>query len=150
MATVFLGRGLLVCLAVVSLAGGGCSRRRGPVLPKTYPVTGIVSFAGKPLPGATVMFNPVAGDGYGSIALTDAAGRYKLTTFKPADGVVPGDYKVAITKMELGDSGSDSPAAVAPDPRNLLPARYANDATSGLKATVEAKPDNTFDFSLDR
>lgn len=135
-------------LALVLLVVGGCSRDRRPPLPKTFPVTGIVSFDGKPLSGATVMFNPTAGDGHGSIALTDATGRYKLTTFKPGDGVVPGDYKVAITKIELGGSRSDSPTAVAPDPKNVLPAKYADDSTSGITAIVEAKPDNVFDFAL--
>lgn len=143
------GRGAaLAIVAMVVVVAGGCSRVRRPPLPQTFPVTGIVSFAGKPLPSATVMFNPVAGDGHGSIALTDATGRYRLTTFTPGDGVVPGDYRVAITKIELGGTASDSPAAVAPDPKNVLPAKYADHSTSGLTATVESKPDNTFDFAL--
>lgn len=148
MTTVSRRCSVVAVLIHISLMAGGCSRSRRPELPETFPVTGVVSIEGKPLPGATVMFNPAGGNGHGSIALTDASGRYKLTTFKPGDGVVPGDYKVAITKIELGGSGSDSPVAVAPDPKNVLSAKYADDSTSGLTATVEAKPDNTFDFVL--
>lgn len=148
MTTVSHRCGAAALLVLVALGVGGCSRDRRPPLPKTFPVTGVVSFDGKPLSGATVMFNPAAGNGHGSIALTDATGRYKLTTFKPGDGVVPGDYKVAITKIELGGSASDSPTAVAPDPKNVLPTKYADDSTSGITATVEPKPDNTFDFAL--
>lgn len=140
-------RGSVTALLLI-VVGVGCARGRRPELPKTYPVTGVVSSEGKPVPGATVMFNPAAG-GHGAIAVTDPAGRYKLTTFKPGDGVVPGDYKVAITKTVLGGAAdANSPMAVAPDPRNVLPAKYADDSTSGFTATVEAKPDNTFDFAL--
>lgn len=137
-------------LAITLVLAGGCSRARRPELPQTFPVSGKVLLDGKPLAGATVMFNPEGGSGHGSIALTDAQGVYKLMTFVPGDGVVPGNYKVAITKIELGTSSSDSPAAVAPDPKNILPAKYADDTTSELRATVEAKPDNAFDFTLSR
>jgi hypothetical protein len=141
---------LAVIVALLLAVDVGCSRSRRPELPKTYPVTGIVSFDSKPLPGATVMFNPAAGGGHGAIAVTDPTGRYKLTTFAPADGVVPGDYKVAITKTVIGGTEPDTPASVAPDPKNVLPAKYADDSTSGFKATVEATPDNTFDFALSK
>lgn len=94
------------------------------------------------------MFNPAVGAGHGAIAVADATGRYTLTTFAPGDGVVPGDYKVAITKTVIGGGEADTPVAVAPDPKNVLPAKYADDSTSGFTATVEAKPDNTFDFAL--
>jgi hypothetical protein len=132
----------------LGVAGTACSRGRRPDLPKTFSVTGIVSFEGKPMAGATVMFNPVGGGGHGSIALTDTTGRYRLMTFVPGDGVVPGEYKVAITKVELGGDVGDSPAALAPEPKNIFPSRYADDSTSGFTAAVEAKPDNTFDFAL--
>lgn len=139
---------LSMAVLVVSSVGLGCTRARGPQLPRTFPVTGVVTFDEKPLASATVMFNPLDGQGHGSIALTDDAGRYKLTTFKPGDGVVPGDYRVAITKIVYPGSANESPLTASADPRNILPIRYANDLTSGLTATVEAKPDNTFDFAL--
>jgi hypothetical protein len=138
----------MVSLVLVVTVAGGCGRGRRPELPETFPVTGMVSLDGKPVAGASVMFNPKGGQGHGSVAVSDASGRYKLTTFSPGDGVVPGEYKVAITKTVLEKSESDSPMAGSGDPKNVLPTRYADDSTSGFKATVEAKPDNTFDFAL--
>lgn len=135
-------------LSMLALCLGACSKTPRLKLPKTYPVVGSVTCDGQPVAGASVMFNSIENGGYGSVAVTDTNGRYKLMTFSPGDGVVPGDYKVAITKLVLEGSGGDSPMASSGDPKNLLPTKYADDSASGLKATVEAKPDNVFDFAL--
>ncbi len=136
------------CIFLVLVCPTGCSRGPRAKRPQTYPVRGTVTFDGKPLEQATVMFNPVAA-GNGAIAVTNRSGEYALTTFVPDDGAVPGEYKVAITKVVLGNA-SESPMAVPPDPKNVLAPRYGNSDTSGFRATVEAKPDNTFDFSLEK
>jgi hypothetical protein len=140
----------IVLFIVLAVAFAGCSGNRRPKLPTTFPVTGVVTLEGKPVAGASVMFNATVGGGYGAVAVTDAAGRYVVTTFVPGDGVVPGDYSVAIKKMVLATSGDESPMAGSGDPKNVLPAKYADDSTSGFKATVEATPANTFDFALSK
>ena len=78
----------LFFFAAVSLAG--CSNAT------TSPVEGLVTFDGKPLAGAAVVFVP-QGAGRDATGQTDAAGRFEMSTFEPGDGVLPGTYKVTIT-----------------------------------------------------
>jgi hypothetical protein len=84
---------MLVWAAAV---GGGC----GPSRPARIPITGLVTFDGEPLAGASVTLVPVAG-GRPATGATDAAGRFSLTTFGGQDGVIPGGYDAAVTKLEL-------------------------------------------------
>ena len=103
----------------------------------------------EPLAGATVMFNPVASGGSGAIALTDEQGHYKLTTFDSGDGAVAGEYRVAFVKtIYPKQEGVDPMVAMSGDPKNVLPVKFADSATSGFTATVVEGPDNTFDFAL--
>lgn len=147
----------------------GCSR--GPARPKTYPVSGTVTLNGQPVEGASVIFVPkdmAAGVGAQATSPgpqvatgeTDAQGRYVLGTFAKGDGAIPGDYLVKVFKFPkaagatAGTSGGEEEyqppeedAPPPPAPKNLLPERYANEQTSGLSFTVEAKS-NTFDIAL--
>lgn len=130
----------------------GCMRQRVK-RPKTYPVTGVVTMAGQPLADATVMFDPVDGDGSGAIAVTDAEGRYKLTTFEAGDGARPGEYRIAFLKTILPGGkveGPDGMAVVSGDPKNVLPPKLGDSAKSGFTATVLEGPGNTFDFAVDK
>lgn len=155
--------GALACLALLV----GCSK--GPARPKTYPVTGTVTLNGQPVEGATVVFVPKAATQSGQAAgqqgpqvatgETDAQGHYQLGTFAKGDGAVPGEYLVKVFKYPKpatptgpggGDENYQPPEENAPPPappKNLLPDKYANEQTSGLSFTVEAKP-NTFDIQL--
>src|SRR5688572_7259469 len=91
-----LGFALLPPLALLA----GCGSGSGPT---TVIVTGTVTMDGKPLAGANVVFHPLDGaeTALASQAVTDAEGRFELTThagggkFKP--GASPGSYIVAIT-----------------------------------------------------
>ncbi|MGQ9506150.1 MAG: carboxypeptidase-like regulatory domain-containing protein [Thermogutta sp.] len=148
----------------------GCAR--GPAKPKTYSVTGTVTLNGQPVEGATVVFVPKAAvqaapgqatESGPRVATgeTDAQGRYQLSTFSKGDGAVPGEYLVKVFKYPkqqnpVGTPGGaekeeyQPPAENVPPPatpRNLLPERYANENTSGLSFTVEAKA-NVFDIQL--
>lgn len=103
---------------------------------------------------------------------TQHSGTYKLTTFAAGDGAVPGEYKVAVTKLErtaasagaAGSAGGLASGDLAADyeapkevegaaepstPKSQLPAKYANAETSGLTATVSEGPNN-IDFDLTR
>jgi hypothetical protein len=142
---------VLVCIVAASIVtAGGCSKRRVN-RPQTFPVKGVVTMGGEPLAGATVMFNPVASGGSGAIALTDDQGRYKLTTFDSGDGAVAGEYRVAFVKTIFPkQEGVDPMVAMSGDPKNVLPLKLADSEKSGFKATVAERPDNTFDFSLDK
>ena len=142
---------MLVGTLVVSL---GCGPS-GPPRPKTYPVTGVVTYNGQPVAGANLNFQLTDGSGY-AMAITDDAGRYSLMTFDTNDGAVPGEYVVGITKYDQAvvvDDMSDDDY-VPPEEQesvastgNQLPTNYSVPQTSGLTATVREEP-NEFDFEL--
>jgi hypothetical protein len=116
---------------VVPLVGCGGSGR-----PNTVTVTGQVLLDGQPLPGTAVMFTGPEG-GAPVTAVTDANGNFKL------DAVI-GLNKVAVAKTEGGGGAGEAELAPAeeattpPPVRSVLPAKYANPATSGI--SVEVKP----------
>jgi hypothetical protein len=88
--------GLLKATAVIfACTIVGCS---GDDRPKTYPVSGIVTLNGKPVDGATVTFMRADSGQYNAVSLTDANGKYQLTTFQSGDGATEGSYKVTVTK----------------------------------------------------
>jgi hypothetical protein len=120
-----------------------------------------VTQGGKPVEGAIVKFE-LADGSRSATGKTDANGSYTLTTFSANDGALPGDYKVSILKYEARPAASaadSSPATYVPPeaakngqppapPKNLLPAKYADPKTSGLKATVTSGRENRFDFTV--
>lgn len=129
-----LGLGVLALLAG---CGGG-----GPTL---APVTGTVTYQGKPIADAEVTFYPKAGRV--AIGKTNAEGRFELMTASPGDGAGVGEYTVVISKAEMvsDPNAPDSPYKI---PKPLLPPRYAAPTTSGLTAQVKAGQKNDFVFEL--
>src|SRR5262245_4436516 len=77
-------------LGALALAGGGCGGSG------TVKVRGTVTLDGKPLSGAMVTFVPAEEKGRAASGATQADGSFRLTTFKPDDGALPGDYKVMV------------------------------------------------------
>ena len=90
----------------------GCNK--GPSL-KTYPVTGTVTYNGKPLADATVTYLSKA-EGQGvpaTTGTTDSDGLFSLSTYLgPKDvlrGAPPGDYKVTVVKKtDPGPPGGET------------------------------------------
>jgi hypothetical protein len=144
---------LLSCLALASLlATVGCSSGGGDQWtaqrPKTYPVQGVVRFKGKPVDGATVVFNSAEAN-RAAAGLTDSEGRFTLTTFDSGDGAVAGPQQVRISKVKTEQSSGNPELTVAPPKEtHLLPAKYADFNTSGLTADVKPDGENHFDFDL--
>ncbi|MGL4464990.1 MAG: hypothetical protein ACRC1K_22790, partial [Planctomycetia bacterium] len=58
--------------------------------PKLHPVTGVVKQAGKPVAGAQVAFHNGKSPRLAA-GVTDADGRYRLTTFARDDGAIEGE-----------------------------------------------------------
>ena len=89
---------LLAWLACLSIAG--C----GEGLPETVPVRGRVSWRNEPLTEGTVVFHPHAIDegrpGAPATGKLQADGSFVLTTFRNADGAVPGAYRVTVHSYE--------------------------------------------------
>jgi hypothetical protein len=126
--------GLIVCFAI------GCGRKGGL---ETAPVTGKVTYKGKPLPNGTVMFVPAEGPAAtGEIA---ADGTYHLSTYGSDDGAVLGQHKIAITA--LADMSNLLPEQRNPLPPSLIPDKYMSQDTSGLTAEVK-RGENKVDLEL--
>lgn len=149
---------VFACLATVC---PGCS---GSGHPETAPTSGTVMYQGKPVDGATIAFSPIASGGQVATAITDAEGKYALHTFAEADGAVPGDYKVTISKVVAEDaSGGKTPEQIAeenaakqsrgepiplPVVKHLVPAKYATSQTTPELKSVKAGETNVIDFQL--
>lgn len=154
---------VFVSLCVIGCSGGPDDR------PSVVPVTGKITYKGKPVTGAFVNFSseksPRPANG-----MTDNDGRFSLTTFGTDDGAIPGEYQVSVTKsVSHGDSSSPA-SATAPDLSKGLPAGYSTTVSektgkvklpSGenqlpgkyadgtqLKATVQATGKNDITFDL--
>jgi hypothetical protein len=98
--------GVLCVFAVLGAVGCGGQA-------KTAKVEGTLTVDGRPLPGATVIFMPVAKGGRSASGRTDEDGNFKLTTFSTDDGALPGEYKVVVRVSE------GSKETVGSDPSKL-------------------------------
>jgi hypothetical protein len=99
----------------------------------THAVTGKVTFDGKPVPGAFVVFRGIGkeprqprADGY-----VEADGTYRLSTYTAFDGVPAGEYAITVElrKPLFTLEGKRGP--------NLLPAAYGDAARTPLRVTVK-------------
>jgi len=131
----------------------GCSGKKSnawtKARPQTFPVKGVVTFEGAPVEGATVVFF-AEGKKLAATGVTGVDGTYVLRTFEPRDGAVAGKHAVRITKTtEVVERPSD-PEAALPPPKitQHLPAKYGDQAKSGLSAEVSEKGPNEFSFAL--
>lgn len=90
---------VVAAVLFAAMLPAGCSSAYTPV-----PVSGVVTLDGKPVEAATVTFYRTDGDGEGRLAVgrTNANGEFEMTTMHPGDGVLPGDYVVAVTKQVPG------------------------------------------------
>ncbi len=126
-------RVLLLGFLVVSLPGligcGGGSDGR-------VPVSGIVTLDGNPLEGATVTYRPGPGtQGNGGFGTTGPDGHFEIT-YQNARGLVPGTYRVTVTRMPKGEAAKgliDAPTRGA----GGIPARYSHPRETILEASVE-------------
>jgi hypothetical protein len=139
---------LLFLLIFMPCAVGCGTKSEGP---ETYPVTGVVTLKSAPVDGAVLQFTPTSPDAgiAGAQAMTNPDGTFEVKinldmgkTTKM--GLPPGDYKVAITKLQV------APGQSAPNipPKNVLPPEYATIESSPLTATVKADGENRFEFPL--
>jgi len=96
-----------------------------PATPPTFPVTGVVKIDGKPTSGVKVMlypneetkiYDPLVGSGKQGI--TDAEGKFSITSFYAGDGAPVGEYKVLFYWAGNNTAAQffDPDAPVAADP----------------------------------
>ena len=140
----------------------GCSSGS---IPGTCPVSGTVSYVGKPVEGATISFIG-KGSERPATAISNADGKYDLYTLD-THGALPGTYSVVVSKTEAPadsvnkDAGFDasgkdlsmeqSAANVGkptPKAKQLLPAKYGSASTTTLSFEVK-NAGNVFDIKLE-
>lgn len=149
--------------AGIMCASVGCNSA-APGL-KTEEVEGLVTLDGAPVADATVTFTPVAsGTGAMATGTTDASGKYRLTAVapgyspKPGSGTLPGEYNVGVVKVQMPEfpTSTDAikpqegqrPSAATPTLTYVVPQKYENPASSGIKKTVkEGKNDIPIELS---
>ena len=128
----------VVSLLMVCGCGGGDR-------PDTIATSGIVTYQGKPVEGAQVMFTSEVARP--ASATTDGAGRFELTTFRSGDGAVASEYCITITKSEiLPTEDTNNPYAQT---RNALPGKYANPQTTPLTAKIVGGSPTELSFALE-
>jgi hypothetical protein len=117
--------------------------------------------------GAIVVFSPAAeGSGRGATGITDDSGDFVLGTFEKADGAVPGDYVVLVSKLEQSEAEEADQIDVenpnydgAPEEeeeagleeveaKNLIPEKFGKKGSSTLTATVGDDPVEGLTFDL--
>ena len=122
-------------LAPFALAtAAGCSSD----LPERVPVRGTVTLGGGPLPAAgAVYFLPTEpAEGLPmrpAVGRFDTDGSFRVETFKPDDGLMPGRYQVRIDCWKVPPGGGPGSPPVS-----YLPAKYTRAATSGLELVIES------------
>ena len=152
----------LACLAVVTLALGGCGVRGE----RCYPVHGRVTLDdGTPLVAGRVSFESTAkrisAEGY-----TDTNGEFSMTTYNPGDGALEGEHRIVVTPPpprpidkqrhieEVSKFEGVKPEDIEkmqnePAPP-LIDRKYAEFETSGLKFVVEPKSGNICNLTVER
>jgi hypothetical protein len=112
----------------------GCEEARVPV----FPVSGRVTYKGKPAAGAQIMLNAVnqlQGDDIAPIGVVKGDGTFAITAYDPGDGAPEGEYVVTVQWFKLVTGAGGSGAGP-----NILPPKYASPLTSPVKVSVKGGP----------
>lgn len=149
---------LVLFLALLASGCGGDADR-----PKTVPVSGSVAYNGKPVENATVAFQ-CEGSPRAATGITDAEGKFTLSTFAINDGAVVGTHKITVTKdnpsaapqvgadgkpPEAADQAATFEAALDAEKfKGLLPEKYSSQSTTPLSETVSETGVNEFVLQL--
>ncbi len=154
-----------IAIAALLVAGAACLGCRGSRLAGLVDAEGVVTLNGSPVEGATVIFAPKTfGEKSASAtAVTDATGKFKLTTSAPGDGAYPGDYMISVSKdrtegiMSFEESkrraADPDGAGKEPVPEQSvvheLPVKYGDINSSGLAVTIPEGGDKNITLALE-
>lgn len=143
--------GLCWVMCVITPALSGCSRAKDA--PELAPASGSITYQGKPLAKAQVVFASETGARI-SRGITDESGRYQLGTFLPGDGAVVGKQRVTVIAQgpprppPPGTPGAGMPGGPSLPGLPLISEKYFQPQTSGLTAEVRPREQNVFDIEL--
>jgi len=115
-----------------------------------YPVKGKITFNGKPMVGTGAISLIPTGKQAGAAAGGEIKedGTYELTTYKPGDGSMPGEFRVVIHQVVFQEGantedGAAPGSSAVPPPvpeADRIPEIFSNPTNSPLTMKVEAKP----------
>lgn len=128
-------------LLVIAICAAGCTKSDNP---KTYPVTGKVTYRGQAVANGIVLLTPDE-NGHAATGNLEKDGTFELTTFQKGDGAVPGKYQVAVQVFPA--EGAGLPGAEFAGKPPPVPRKYMSADSSGLTAEIK-ESDNHLEFSL--
>ena len=97
-----------------------------------FVMIGLQGDNGKPLPFGTLMFQP--DQGQAAVGDIQADGSFKLSSYGPNDGAVPGTHKVSVSCYEGHRPGKASGDSLG---KLLIPLKYTRFGSSGLTAEIK-------------
>lgn len=123
-----------LCLVLTTCALAGCGDGR----PKTYPVSGLVTFNDQPVPTGWVLF--LSEQDETTTATIGSDGRYQVR-------LSAGEYRVGISAPREGSKTGFDAFKEAPLPPHV-PVSFAQPEHTGIVVTVQEQGENTFDVPL--
>ena len=134
---------LPILLAMISGCGGAGT---SPVAK----VNGTVTYNGAAVPNLNIVFESrsLAEGGRPASGVTDASGKYTLSTFGKGDGAVPGEHKVYFSVPSNTAGGSNLPGTEEDKPKSPLPDKYMSGTKTDKFVKVEADKTNVIDITL--
>lgn len=127
-------------LGLAFFAGCGGGLNTGDI-EAVVPVSGTLTYQGKPLENYQVILMPEDGRRVAT-GVADASGKFTLGTNTAGDGAPPGPCKIAIQFAPPAAGGDEGNEVIIDDPSKLpkpkvkIPAKYTDPATSGLDQDI--------------
>ncbi len=152
----------LLCIGSLLLVLEGC--QRGPAIPTSIPVSGKITYQGKPVGKASLTLLNNDPKGKNATGITNDAGEFTLQTYFDPEhllkGAIVGDYCLTVTKTEefsmpvldsaatdkgpaMSSSSADAKkfaqamAEASKPKKSLIPKKYGDAKTTKIKVTVE-------------
>jgi hypothetical protein len=137
-----VGHWLSVPWVLLVLGLGGCGSSSGP----TGKVDGQVTLDGQPVPTGTVVMFQEGPEPFSGV--TGADGKFTIGT-----PVKVGSYVVAVQQIETDDRSIEErkkPGSKPPVFQNVVPEKYRNAQTSGVKFDVKEGDNNKFELDMSK
>ncbi len=137
---------LLSTLLLGTLALAGCGTRLS--VPSTAPVSGVVTYKGKPLQGIRVTLHAQGATPkaqYIPTGQTGGDGKFTLSTGAPGNGAPPGTYVVTFEKPEIGSAAATGSVETEVD---AFGGKYSDPAKSEYTVTIEKGENSLQPFDL--
>lgn len=145
-------------LAVSWFVAVGCAPEG---LPDVVPIRGVVTLDGQPLPSGEVRYMPTDSAGRQARGRIDSRGRFELSTLRPDDGALPGEYKIVVLAPAEESTEDAAARRVAENagprrrtfseedgPPSLAPLRYTRPESSGLTDVVDENHSGSIELKL--